>query len=122
MSCQIEVCPDTYVTVLTDEQRKARKPHKCHECYREISEGEKYRYERYLDDNDDFETHKTCSVCNELREILFCDFYYGQIIVDLKEAIANGDLPSEDNMLKLSDAARDTVFYWIEACRDGGME
>lgn len=116
-TCRIQVGDgDDFVELLRDAVITARKKHQCSECHRVIKPGEQYRMEVWV-----FEclgeTHKTCMDCHSIRDNLFGDMIYGQIIQDLEDYIeeSDGGIP-EKCIAKLTPAARDRVCELIERC------
>lgn len=62
----------------------ARKDHTCCECRNTIHPGEKYEYVFLVSDSKTY-TYKTCSLCFEIRNALFCSWFYTMLWEELWE-------------------------------------
>lgn len=112
MSCEINVDVDEYCELFNSSHPVARTQHACIECGRHINIKEKYLYET-IRDNGDLQTIKTCLDCESLR-VFLCSWHYGEIRYDIKEHFFQGGTFSEDNIIKLTPAAKDFIFSVID--------
>lgn len=109
-----------YATILSDTTQTARKQHKCHECYRAIMPGEKYSVEKMVSEGK-VGTHKTCAECRDIRNVLVCNFYYGEVWELLEETYENwdSDLIPWATIAKLTPSARVKLLERIEDAWEG---
>ena len=108
-----DACFCIYVDVQEDEGefqthkiRTARKKHVCCECREDISPGDKYEHVSGKSESRFF-VYKTCLGCMRIRDDLFCEGYYyemmWEMLIDhLREAYYDEDESEWSGMLPLN--------------------
>jgi uncharacterized protein with PIN domain len=116
-SCMIDVDVDygDMAKVSRNEIRTARKEHRCYECNKPIRPGEKYESNTAMYEDHGWSTTKTCHVCLELRKCFLCNWYYGGVLDEIREAF--DDIWDELKICildQLGPEARDWVIEMID--------
>lgn len=107
MSCTIVIdyggnIPEAF----SQKMRVANKEHTCCECNGKIHKGEEYCYASGIweDIPDSF---KTCKDCYQIREAFFCNFVFGSMWEDFRNACAESEFLSEKALSKLTHDQRE---------------
>lgn len=111
MECAcIDLDVDDYCLLLSSNKPRARKEHKCYECGKIIYPGCLYLVENTLFESN-FTSYKTCLDCLSIRDVFFCNYYYGQIWEKLSERIWDGGIDDcfGKDVLKLTLKAKEKV-------------
>jgi hypothetical protein len=114
MSCSIDVdISDGQASFSKEDIVKARKEYKCCECGDVIKIGEKYEKFRGKFEGG-FSEYKTCLICKEIRDHIFCSWFFECVWEDLSE-YTNGGYDFDYSMIDgLSVAAIEKIENYFE--------
>lgn len=107
--CNIDMHIDDYWNIISKKYPIARIQHVCSECKKIIYPKEKYLKET-LTWCGEISTIKICLTCENIRDIFFCNWIYGDLIEALNESIRDngGEIP-EYCISELTSEAREIV-------------
>ena len=92
------------------KMRTANKEHTCCECNKKIRKGEEYCYESGIWEGAP-NSYKTCKDCYQIREAFFCNFVFGSMWEDFRNACAESEFLSEKALSKLTHDQREKCIH-----------